>query len=170
MWGQKRSANSTPQGHFMFSLGARNSRAHNTDGIQPAGPQWPWQAEAICHCKRAFTDYSFQISFHQNNFQKAAREILPAGLQLLNNHGQGQSSAYLSIRYLQFDSGAKTPATFMKKAEQSNVQYFSGSVLLYQIFFSLQNCMPLNFSLDVLLREVFLTHQQHIFSNCKGHL
>lgn len=83
------SANTTPQSHLMFSLGARNSRTHNTDGTKPAGPQWPWQAEVICHCKRAFTDYSFQLSFHQNSFQKTAREILPGGLQLPNTHGQG---------------------------------------------------------------------------------
>lgn len=76
------------------------------DGTQPAGPRWPWQAEVICPCKRAFTDYSFQLSIKTASKQKVPIEMLPAGLQLSSIHEQRPRFSLSINRTLQIHSGA----------------------------------------------------------------
>lgn len=107
MWGQKISANTTPQSHLMFSLGARNSRAHDTDGTKPAGPQWPWQVEAICHCKRLSQITHFNLLSIKTASKRQPEKFHLEDCSYPTYMDRSQGSAHPSIRYLQIDSEAK---------------------------------------------------------------
>jgi len=87
--GQKVSANISPR-QLMFNRGAGTAEptTEQRDGTQPAEPRWPWKAEVSRPCKRAFTNYLFQLSVKTVSKQKAAREVLPAGLHPPRVHGR----------------------------------------------------------------------------------
>lgn len=165
------SATTTPQSHLMFSLGAGNSRAHSTGGTLPAGPQWPWQAEVICHCRRAFTDYSFQLSFHQNSFQKAEKFYLQDCNYPTDMDGQGPRFSP-SINKIFTDSfwGKKPQPYSWRKQNKVMSSTFPAQCYSTKYFLVYKTICHKFLSRCSLERDFFLTHQQHIFSNCKGHL